>query len=117
MRRRRSGHTRSITCVNSRSYVSHKRGSNRSPNRSTTIESSARPSSTASARSSSSSGHGSSRKQYSSSSLQVFSNQQLQLLARSFGNGLAIGDQRVRQRAAALAIALLRHDPHRLGDQ
>ena len=42
-----SGATRSITCVNKRRYTSHSRGSNKSPNRSTTTENSARPSSSA----------------------------------------------------------------------
>ena len=52
-----------------------------------------------------------------SSSLQVLANQQLQLLARGFGNRLAIGDQRVRQRRSAFALARFGHRAHRRRDQ
>src|ERR1051326_6891689 len=102
-----------MTWRNSRSYTSVRPGSNTSASRSTTIESIARPSSSATPRSSNSGVQGSPRWQISSSSLQLLANvlthKQLQLLARALGNHCAIRDESVRQRRAAFAIELIWH--------
>src|ERR1019366_8506928 len=111
--------TWATACENSRAYTSHSLGSKRSARPSTRIPNSACPPGSSTSAGGNSAGGRPARHRSSSSRArslhEVLVNQYPQLLARGRGNHLAVREDGVGKRRAALAAAGHRHAGHRLG--